>query len=120
VTPIYYVFFTTCVIIASSILFRELSSLPAEDWIGLFCGFCIVLAAIFLLHFCKNYDITLASIAQQVLFVREDEPSGYKGLASGDPHSTSDSDENSKSEQDEGGSRKRISSQGSYGATEFI
>ncbi|CAG7734621.1 unnamed protein product [Allacma fusca] len=59
VTPIYYVMFTTCVIIASAILFREFSYLSVSDWTGLICGFLNVLTAIFILNFCKNYDFSL-------------------------------------------------------------
>uniref|UniRef100_T1KG97 Uncharacterized protein n=1 Tax=Tetranychus urticae TaxID=32264 RepID=T1KG97_TETUR len=36
VTPVYYVFFTTCVLIASSILFSECSNMKVEDIIGVF------------------------------------------------------------------------------------
>ena len=58
--------FTTCVIIASAILFREFDSVTIKDWVGLICGFLTVLTAIVLLHCCKNYDITLAEIAHQI------------------------------------------------------
>lgn len=60
--------FTTCVITASAILFREFDSVSLKDWVGLICGFLIVLTAIVLLHFCKNFDVTLAQLAQQIHF----------------------------------------------------
>lgn len=73
-TPIYYVFFTTCVIIASAILFNEFAYLPIKDWVGLVCGFLIVLIAIFLLHLCKNFDFTLLNLAQQIDIVNDSVP----------------------------------------------
>jgi len=73
VTPIYYVFFTTCVISASAILFREFAHLSVNDWLGLFCGFSTVLTAIVLLHFCKSYDITLEKMAQQIKVTQDEE-----------------------------------------------
>ncbi|MCL4145266.1 UNVERIFIED_CONTAM: hypothetical protein GTU68_031961 [Idotea baltica] len=50
VTPIYYVFFTTCVILASAMLFKEWQGMSAKDIIGVLAGFLTVVAAIFLLH----------------------------------------------------------------------
>jgi hypothetical protein len=72
VTPIYYVLFTTCVIIASAILFREFSHFQLKDWVGVISGFSVVLSAIVLLHFCKNYDITLEKLAQQIKVTQEE------------------------------------------------
>ncbi|XP_017775572.1 PREDICTED: magnesium transporter NIPA2 [Nicrophorus vespilloides] len=54
VTPVYYVFFTTLVIIASSIVFNEWSSLEGEDILGNLCGFLIVIIAIFMLNGFKD------------------------------------------------------------------
>ncbi|XP_021956766.1 magnesium transporter NIPA2 [Folsomia candida] len=71
VTPVYYVMFTTCVIVASAILFREFDSVSLKDWVGLICGFMVVLTAIILLHFCKNFDVSLAQLAQQINFTSE-------------------------------------------------
>lgn len=47
VTPIYYVFFTTFVILASSILYKEWSCLGASDVIGNFVGFLTTIIGIF-------------------------------------------------------------------------
>lgn len=58
VTPIYYVFFTTFVIIASAILFREWEYMSNEDVIGCFCGFLTVVIAIFLLNAFKDVDVS--------------------------------------------------------------
>ena len=57
VTPVYYVFFTTLVIIASAILFREWENMSTEDIFGSCCGFLIVIIAIFLLNAFKEIDI---------------------------------------------------------------
>lgn len=62
VTPIYYVFFTTLVIIASAILFREWEKMGAEDILGASCGFLIVIVAIFLLNAFKEMDVHYGDI----------------------------------------------------------
>ncbi|XP_015787039.1 magnesium transporter NIPA2 [Tetranychus urticae] len=54
VTPVYYVFFTTCVLIASSILFQEWSNMKAEDIIGTLSGFFIVIAGVFMINIYKD------------------------------------------------------------------
>lgn len=86
VTPIYYVFFTTCVILASAILFNEFSHLPIKDWMGLSCGFFTVLTAIALLHLCKNFDFTLVNLAQQIDFVNSSHSSTNVGGGTGSHH----------------------------------
>lgn len=50
VTPILYVVFTSCVILASTILFKEWKNLSAQDIIGNICGFCTLVTGIFLLQ----------------------------------------------------------------------
>ncbi|XP_067119735.1 magnesium transporter NIPA2 [Centruroides vittatus] len=62
VTPIYYVFFTTFVIIASSILFKEWTSLSFEDILGNLSGFLTVICAIFLLNAFKDWDVSLSNL----------------------------------------------------------
>lgn len=62
VTPIYYVFFTTLVIFASAILFREWENMGAEDILGSFCGFLTIIIAIFLLNAFKELDISYKDI----------------------------------------------------------
>ena len=62
VTPIYYVFFTTLVIIASAILFKEWMMLGGEDILGNICGFFIIITAIFLLHAFKDIDVSLSDL----------------------------------------------------------
>jgi drug/metabolite transporter (DMT)-like permease len=58
VTPIYYVFFTTFVLIASSILFKEWKNLLYQDMTGIICGFLIIIIAVFLLNAFSEFDIT--------------------------------------------------------------
>lgn len=62
VTPIYYVFFTTFVLIASAILFKEWGNMSAEDLLGMLTGFLTVVCAIFLLNAFKDWDVSLASL----------------------------------------------------------
>ncbi|XP_014224139.1 magnesium transporter NIPA2 [Trichogramma pretiosum] len=62
VTPIYYVFFTTFVITASAILFREWEHMIVEDVIGCICGFLIIVIAIILLNGFKDLDISYQDV----------------------------------------------------------
>ncbi|CAK9830475.1 Magnesium transporter NIPA2 [Anthophora retusa] len=57
VTPIYYVFFSTLVIIASAILFREWENMSVKDILGSACGFLTIIIGIFLLNTFKEIDI---------------------------------------------------------------
>ena len=57
VTPIYYVMFTTFTIIASAILFQEWSKLDAKKFLGLLCGFGIIILGVFMLHAFKDFNI---------------------------------------------------------------
>ncbi|XP_050713482.1 magnesium transporter NIPA2-like isoform X1 [Eriocheir sinensis] len=58
VTPVYYVFFTACVILSSAMLFKEWKGLPARDVIGVLSGFLTVVIGIFVLHAFKDMDVT--------------------------------------------------------------
>lgn len=71
VTPVYYVFFTTLVIIASTLLFREWENMSGEDILGSFCGFSTVIIAIFLLNAFKDVNIHYANIRHMFLPKRE-------------------------------------------------
>uniref|UniRef100_A0A1B6FJ15 Magnesium transporter NIPA2 n=1 Tax=Cuerna arida TaxID=1464854 RepID=A0A1B6FJ15_9HEMI len=59
VTPVYYVMFTTLVITASAILFKEWYHLSAEDILGNVCGFLVIIVGIVLLNTFKDMDISL-------------------------------------------------------------
>ncbi|XP_020281527.1 magnesium transporter NIPA2 [Pseudomyrmex gracilis] len=71
VTPIYYVFFTTLVITASAILFREWKKMSVEDALGASCGFLIIVIAIFLLNAFKEMDIHYENIRHMLRPKRE-------------------------------------------------
>lgn len=62
VTPIYYVMFTTLVIVASAILFREFTHMKFEDTLGDICGFLVVVSAVFMLNAFKDLDISLNDV----------------------------------------------------------
>jgi len=102
VTPIYYVMFTSCVITASAILFREFDAVSPKDWVGLICGFSVVLTAIVLLHFCKNFEVTLSQLAEQISFTKKpevgDEEEGLdSAVASGERCSSNEDDDDTAS-----------------------
>jgi len=82
VTPIYYVFFTSFVIIASAILFREWHSMSLENIIGSLCGFSIVIIAIFLLNAFKDYNISLSNLRSHWMIQRANSVNGFDGYDS--------------------------------------
>lgn len=57
VTPIYYVFFTTFVIMASSILYKEWSCLGASDIIGNMIGFLTTVIGIFQMQLFRDVEL---------------------------------------------------------------
>lgn len=62
VTPIYYVMFTTLVIIASTILFEDWIKLTILDIVGNLCGFLTIIIGIILLNTFKDIDISLSNV----------------------------------------------------------
>ncbi|KAK0415671.1 hypothetical protein QR680_012051 [Steinernema hermaphroditum] len=66
VTPIYYVFFTTFVILASSILYKEWSCLGASDVIGNVIGFLITIIGIFQMQLFRDVNISFRHVRQLV------------------------------------------------------
>ncbi|KAL8573239.1 hypothetical protein ACOMHN_006650 [Nucella lapillus] len=62
VTPIYYVLFTSLVMVASMILFKEWGSMRVEDVLGDLCGFFTIICGIFLLNAFKDFNINLGSL----------------------------------------------------------
>lgn len=62
VTPVYYVLFTTFVIIASAVLFKEWFNMATADVVGSVCGFVTTVCGIFLLHAFRDMDIALDSL----------------------------------------------------------
>lgn len=72
VTPILYVFFTSFVIIASAILFKEWNKMGAEDYLGVLAGFTTIIVGIFLLNAFKEVPISLSTLSVRVK--RDSEP----------------------------------------------
>ncbi|XP_026555840.1 magnesium transporter NIPA3 [Pseudonaja textilis] len=66
VTSIYYVSFTTTVVICSIILFKEWNSMELGDIIGTLSGFFTIIIGIFFLHAFKNVSITWNQLAVSV------------------------------------------------------
>lgn len=66
VTPIYYVIFTTLVIVASAILFKEWRHMTVENVIGDLCGFSIVIIAVILLNAFQNAEISMSDLRQMM------------------------------------------------------
>lgn len=62
VTPVYYVMFTSAVMLASSVLFGELSRLAAADVAGCLAGFATIVVGVLLLNAFKHIDISLADV----------------------------------------------------------
>lgn len=62
VTPVYYVFFTTLVILASAVLFGEWWHMEAEDILGNICGFLVVLIGIVLLQCFRDIDVAVRKL----------------------------------------------------------
>ena len=62
VTPILYVIFTTFVLIAGAILYKEWHHLTSSDTIGLICGFLTVVCGVFLLQAFKDMNISLGNL----------------------------------------------------------
>lgn len=62
VTPVYYVMFTTLVIIASTILFKEWNHLSDKDILGNLCGFLEIIIGIILLNTFKDMDVSLNDV----------------------------------------------------------
>ena len=62
VTPLLYVVFTGCVILASAVLFREWTGLSAADVVGNLCGLLVIVAGIFLLQSFRDLNITMKNL----------------------------------------------------------
>ena len=75
------------------------------------CRFSTVLTAIILLHFCKNYDITLEKLAQQIKITSDEHQEQPSQFVPVPDYRTSDSD--SKGDQVHSKSSKKGNSYGS-------
>ena len=59
VTPVYYVFFTGFVMVASSVLFKEWGKMSSERALCLFCGFFTIVSGLFLINAFKELQIDM-------------------------------------------------------------
>lgn len=66
VTPIYYVIFTSLVIAASAILFKEWKSMDASNIVGDICGFLVVICAVILLNAFRDMDVSMDDVTSQM------------------------------------------------------
>lgn len=66
VTPIYYVIFTSLVITASAILFKEWKHMKPADVVGDACGFLVVVVAVILLNAFKDMDVSMDDVRTQM------------------------------------------------------
>lgn len=82
VTPIYYVMFTSLVITASAILFKEWKHMDASDVVGDVCGFLVVVIAVILLNAFKDMDVSMDDVRTQMRPKRKliSMSSGSRGL----------------------------------------
>lgn len=62
VTTIYFFLFSTLVIVASGVLFKEFQHMRAENILGGICGFLVVIVAVMLLNMFKDIEISLDDI----------------------------------------------------------
>ena len=66
VTPIYYVVFTSLVITASAILFKEWKHMKPADVVGDACGFLVVVIAVILLNAFKDMEVSMDDVRTQM------------------------------------------------------
>ncbi|XP_041460181.1 magnesium transporter NIPA2-like [Lytechinus variegatus] len=62
IAPIHYVFFTTCVVTASGILFKEWASMSIQDSLSTLAGFGVIFMGIYLLHTFKDANISMDAV----------------------------------------------------------
>ncbi|XP_038647171.1 magnesium transporter NIPA3-like isoform X3 [Scyliorhinus canicula] len=94
VTPIYYVFFTTVVLMCSVILFKEWNNVAIKDVIGIISGFCTIILGIFLLHAFKDVQFTWEQLTS---LIKKNETAGRNSFDHDDHHTLLDNMDNSPS-----------------------
>lgn len=68
VTTVYYVLFTTLVLVASAILFKELYNIAFLDMVGLICGFVTIVLSLFLINFTnRNLPSTISNMQKDTV-----------------------------------------------------
>lgn len=71
VTPVYYVLFTSLVLLSSSILFQEWKHIEMEDYLGTISGFIIVVTGICLINFFKDAEVNPPDLLKNNSFRRD-------------------------------------------------
>uniref|UniRef100_H2YVY6 Magnesium transporter NIPA2 n=2 Tax=Ciona savignyi TaxID=51511 RepID=H2YVY6_CIOSA len=66
VTPVYYVLFTTTVLLCSAILFKEWNAMDPRSVIGMLAGFGTIVTGIFFLHAFKDINFSLSDLPKFV------------------------------------------------------
>ena len=59
VSPLLYVVFTSCVILASVLLFHEWKGLSSVDIVSIICAFLVILVGVFLLQYFKDINVSI-------------------------------------------------------------
>lgn len=85
VTPVYYVLFTSFVLIASAIMFREWTSMTIENIVGNLCGFATTIIGVFLLNAFKELNINMDNLKNQLLNNRLNSTSHMSEIVVNDP-----------------------------------
>ncbi|MEE6496504.1 hypothetical protein FKM82_002393 [Ascaphus truei] len=85
VTPIYYVLFTSCVLVCSAILFQEWQHLSGGSAVGTISGFVTIVLGVFLLHAYRDHPLPLALLP---FFLKAGGERGVLGSEEGSPWCT--------------------------------
>lgn len=107
VTPIYYVFFTTSVMVCSAILFKEWLSMNTDAVVGTISGFLTIIFGIFLLHAFKDITFSLDSVPLYLRKGPQGVPWGHQPYVALPSHESQAEDEMKQPR--EGGSKGRWS-----------
>ncbi|CAF1395095.1 unnamed protein product [Adineta ricciae] len=95
VTTVYYVLFTTCILITSGILFREWRLLTFVDVVGCVVGFVVVTCGLILINYLKTMTVSIdtesADVNDDSLLSSFSSASQFLALGSCDPVSTKQS-----------------------------
>eukprot|EP00242_Pyramimonas_sp_CCMP2087_P017799 CAMPEP_0198213350 /NCGR_PEP_ID=MMETSP1445-20131203/28817_1 /TAXON_ID=36898 /ORGANISM="Pyramimonas sp., Strain CCMP2087" /LENGTH=273 /DNA_ID=CAMNT_0043887977 /DNA_START=544 /DNA_END=1365 /DNA_ORIENTATION=+ len=78
VSPIYYVFFTSATLVASSIMFKDFERLETTAAMTEACGFVTILTGVYLLHATKDFDPATGGHLKQRTSVDGQRTSGSK------------------------------------------
>jgi hypothetical protein len=105
VTTVYYVLFTLFVMIASSLLFKELLNVSFQDFIGCLCGFFTIVCALCLIHFFKstndnNYKLNTYTMENNRKAINEFEDNYLSNFDKNNDYSINNSSQNVENNND--------------------